>query len=67
MISRFSPHLLGRLPRRLICRFPLLPAYGTSGLARELVLVVSPTAPHLRRLIVYRPCLTTPTVPPRAA
>ncbi|HVC35160.1 MAG TPA: hypothetical protein VNL16_16730, partial [Chloroflexota bacterium] len=68
MISRFRRLLTDRLPHRLICRFPLIARYdATHGLARELVLVVSPTAPHLRRLTVYRRHAIAPTEPPRAA
>ena len=68
MISRFSRLLTGRLPHRFVCRIPLIPRDDAPhGLARELVLVVSPTAPHLRRLTVYRRHAIAPTEPPRAA
>jgi|GEM_PF-5553458 len=68
MISRFRRLLRGWLPRRLICRFPLFLADDTSrGLTRELVLVLSPTVPHLRRLTIYRRCATDPGDPLCAA
>lgn len=64
MTSRFR-RLQGWLPRRLICRFPFFSARdATRGFARDVVLVVSPTAPHLRRLTVYRR-RTAPSEPPR--
>jgi hypothetical protein len=68
MISRFR-RLLARWPRgRLLCRFALPPCHGAgSALARELVLVLSPTAPHLRRLTVYRRLAAGPADPPQAA
>lgn len=68
MISRFRRLLRGWLPRRLIYRFPLLPADDTShGFTRELVLVLSPTVPHLRRLTIYRRYTTDLGGPPHAA
>ena len=54
MISRSSRLLsfrLWSLRRRLVCRLGLP---QRDALARELVLVASPTAPHLRRLTVHR-------------
>ncbi len=52
--SPLSPLRLQPLGWRLICRlrFPFLPWHTAQ---RELVVVASPTAPHLRRLTVYRP------------
>ncbi len=68
MTSPFS-RLLARRPRgRLICRFALRPYGGAgSGPARELVVVLSPSAPYVRRLTVYRRLAAGPTRPPRAA
>jgi hypothetical protein len=68
MTSPFSRLLAGWLRGRLICRFALRPSRGTSpALVRELVLVLSPSAPYLRRLTVYRRLAAGPTRPPRAA
>lgn len=71
MISRFSRLLTVRLrPGRgeLLCRLALPPARCLpAGLARELVVVASPTAPRLRRLTVYRRAGDAPVDPPRAA
>lgn len=68
MISRFRRLLAARPRGRLICRFALRPCLGTSSaFARELVVVLSPTAPHLRRLTVYRRLAAGPHEPPRAA
>jgi hypothetical protein len=68
MLSRFR-RLLARRPRaRLICRFTLRPHGGPRpALSRELVVVVSTAAPHLRRLTVYRRPGAGPADPPRAA
>lgn len=61
-------HLLAQLPSRLVCRLPLRPCHATSSaLGRELVVVVSPRPPHLRRLTVYRRLALGPNDPPRAA
>ena len=71
MISRFSRLLTVRLrPGRgeLLCRLALPPARCLpDGLARELVVVASPTVPCLRRLTVYRRVTGAPEEPPRAA
>jgi hypothetical protein len=68
MTSPFSRLLAGRLRGRLICRFALRPSRSASAaLARELVVVLSPSAPYLRRLTVYRRLAAAPTEPPRAA
>jgi hypothetical protein len=66
--SRFRHLLARRLPGRLLCRLPLRPCHATSPtLGRELVVVVSATPPHLRRLTVYRRLAVDPADPPRAA
>ncbi|HZR98291.1 MAG TPA: hypothetical protein VFE37_06275 [Chloroflexota bacterium] len=68
MTSPFSRLLARRLRGRLICRLVLRPSEGGgSGPARELVVVLSPSAPYLRRLTVYRRLAAGPTRPPRAA
>lgn len=67
MTSRFR-RLLTQLPGRLVCRLPLRPCHAAGpALGRELVVVVSPRPPHLRRLTVYRRLALGPTDPPRAA
>jgi hypothetical protein len=68
MTSPLSRLLAHRLRGRLICRFALRPPRGAgSALACELVIVLSPSAPYLRRLTVYRRLAAGPTRPPRAA
>jgi hypothetical protein len=68
MTSPFSRLLARRLRGRLICRFALRPCRGAdAALARELVVVLSPSAPYLRRLTVYRRPAAGPAEPPRAA
>jgi hypothetical protein len=68
MTSLFSRSLTPWLRGRLICRFALRPSRGaSSALARELVVVLSPSAPYLRRLTVYRRPTGGPVEPPRAA
>jgi len=68
MISRFRRLLACRRRGRLLCRFALPPCHGAgSPLARELVVVLSPTAPHLRRLTVYRRLAADPADTPPAA
>ena len=76
MISPFSCRRLPSLRvcatrGRLVCRISL-PRWeaGPRGIIRELALVVSPTAPHLRHLTVYRRPASppvTPGDPPQAA
>ncbi|HZS00052.1 MAG TPA: hypothetical protein VFE37_15165 [Chloroflexota bacterium] len=68
MTSPFS-RLLARRPRgRLICRFALRPSPAARpALVRELVVVLSSSAPYLRRLTVYRGLAAGPTRPRRAA
>ena len=67
-MSRFRRLLAYRPRTRLICRFALRPYGGPAPAhSRELVVVVSPTAPHLRRLTVYRRLAAGPADPPRAA
>ncbi len=52
---------------RLLCQLAVPPAAGMAEhIRRELVLVASPTVPHLRRLMVYRR-LAEPDGRPRAA
>ena len=68
MTSRSRRPLAQRLPGRLICRLPLPPCYATgSALGRELVVVVSPTPPRLRRLTVFRRLAVGPADPLQAA
>jgi len=68
MTSPFSRLLARWLRGRLICRLALRPSTGASApLVRELVVVLSPSPPHLRRLTVYRRLAAAPTEPPRAA
>ncbi|MGD9510664.1 MAG: hypothetical protein AB7I38_18385 [Dehalococcoidia bacterium] len=68
MISRFRRLLARRLRARLICRFALRP-HGSPqpALARELVVVLSAAAPHMRRLTVYRRLEADPADPLQAA
>ena len=68
MTSPFSRLLARHLRGRLICRFALHLSRGTScALAREVVIVLSPSAPYLRRFTVYRRLAAGPNRPPRAA
>lgn len=71
MRSRSNRRFSLRLRRRrsgLLCRL-VLPAFTAlpDGLAREFVLIASLTAPHLRRLTVYRCLRGAQDEPPRAA
>lgn len=67
MRSPFSriPSLRLRAARgRLLCLISLpLRGDASSGLARELALVASASAPHLRRLTVYRQLRNPPLRP----
>jgi single-strand DNA-binding protein len=69
--SRQSPIRWQPVARQLLCRFPLPPCHALApAFSRELILVASPTAPRLRRLIVYRrrtEPMARPPVPPPAA
>jgi len=51
--SRWLPLRLRPAGGRLICRL-LFPSLPWHAFQRELVVVASPTAPHLMRLTVYR-------------
>jgi len=71
MRSRSNRRFSLRLRRRrsgLLCRL-VLPDFSAlpDGLAREFVLLASPTTPHLRRLTVYRRRSGAPDEPPRVA
>ena len=69
--SRLLSLRLRRIPGRLLCSLPLPRAdCACQPFLRELVVVASPTRPHLRRLTVYRRLPASaedPGYPPQAA
>lgn len=74
MIRRSSlafPLRLSKVGARLLCHIPVPRFWRASeSRAREMVLVASPTLPHLRLLMVYRSLdnrAAEPDGPPRAA
>jgi hypothetical protein len=66
--SRAFPLRLWAARGRLVCLLALPHRFlAPPGFARHLVVIASPTAPRLRRLMVYRRLAASPDDSPQAA